>query len=272
MSTKRKIATNIHENIPSKASKKSDYESEQKDGIWTFDDRCRLVEAMNDEKFRKFPFLIRKYIGTKSVGKVKTYMNYFKLLESGRIYQEFKDQPAALDVWLELMEKTTRRDDKKAEQCIPQIMTVAALEPSNEIDADNQPCPNYSNVYNYLAMILKGEEPVDLPPLDAQVVLHLLDGLTDEFRDSHVLLQKEFLHEAYGVLASAGDSTGVSCRILDNSEKNPSADSVETTNNNATTRKFPSLNPLNVPAALLEFRKKKPIVLDFSTNWRTTLS
>ena len=203
---------------------------------------------------------------SKSVGEVTTYMKYLKLLESGAVFREFREQSAALDAWLELMKKTTQ-DDKKAEQCIPQIMTVAALEPRNMTENNSQPCPNYLNVYNYLAMLLKGEEPRDLPPLDAQILLCLLDDLTEKFRNSLVLLQKEFLHEAYGALNSTVNRAGVPSNI--NNENNSPVQMVQP---NETVKKFPSLNPLNVPAMLLEFRKKKPIVLDFSTNWRTTLS
>jgi len=99
-----------------------------------------------------------------------------------------------------------------------------------------------------------------LPPLDAKVVLHLLDTLAEKFCNSLVMLQKEFLHDAYGFLNSKGDR--------ENNEE-PNQPQIELTTN---TNKFPSLNPLNVPATLLEFRKKKPIVIDFSTSWRTTFS
>ena len=266
MSSKRKSTDILQGDSPGKAMKPNYCKPDTKKNIWTFDDRCRLVEAINDEKFRKFPGLIRKYIGSKSVGEVTTYMKYLKLLESGTVYREFREQSAALDAWLELMEKTTQ-DDKKAEQCIPQIMTVAALEPRNMTGDNTKPCPNYLNVYNYLAMILKGEEPGDLPPIDAQVLLCLLDDLTEKFRNSLALLQKEFLHEAYGVLNSTINTAGLSSNA-NNGEDSP-AQVVQT---NETVKKFPSLNPLNVPAMLLEFRKKKPIVLDFSTNWRTKLS
>ena len=177
---------------PAKCFKKTDFSSDSKNDVWTFDERCRLAEALADEKLKKFPDLIKKHIASKSGNDVMNYVNYLKLLESGTVYTEFKEQPAALDVWLGLMEKTTRQGDKIAEQCIPQIMTVAALEPrGSSHENSGQVSPNYSNVYNYLALLLKGDELVDLPPVDAQVALHLLDGLTDKFCKSYTMLQKE---------------------------------------------------------------------------------
>ena len=261
MSSKRSSSTDLQSPTSNKAVKVSDWNPVTESDVWEFHDRCRLAEALTDEKIRKFPSIVRKYVGNKSHSEVTTYMKHLALQESGTVYKEFREKPAALDVWLELMEKTTRRDEQNAEQCIPQIMTVAALEPRNVAENGGQLCPNYSNVYTYLAMLLKGEEPVDLPPLDAKVVLHLLDTLAEKFCNSLVMLQKEFLHDAYGFLNSKGDR--------ENNEE-PNQPQIELTTN--TTNKFPSLNPLNVPATLLEFRKKKPIVIDFSTSWRTTFS
>ena len=267
MGSKRSSFTNLQSPTPSKALKVTDWNPVTESDVWEFHDRCRLAEALADEKIGKFSGLVRKYVGNKSLSEVTAYMKHLALLESGTVYKEFREKPAALDVWLELMEKTTRQDEQNAEQCIPQIMTVAALEPRNAVESGGQLCPNYSNVYNYLAMLLKGEEPVDLPPLDAKVVLHLLDTLAERFCNSLVMLQKEFLHDAYGYLTSKGDGKKSSC--IENNQESIQPQLGPTDNN---TNKLPSLNPLNVPATLLEFRKKKPIVIDFSTSWRTTFS
>lgn len=234
---------------------------------WTFTDRCRLVEAMSDTKINKFPVLVRKYVGTKNKSDVVNYMNF--LLDPGKVYPEFEHN-AVPDVWLTLMEKTQRKDDTNAEQCIPQIVTVAALEKTDDI-ADNQnSSPNYANVYNYLAMLLKGNEPADLPPIDAKVVLYLLDDLMGKFSNSHSLLQKEFLDEAFGVL---NENTSSVKNMAASNGVEVQEHVQSTLNAKEMPRMFPSLNPLNVPSALLEFKKKTSIVLDFSTsNWRTTLS
>ena len=285
--------------------------------VWTLEERCRLVEAM-ESKFGNFNTLKAKYVGTKLVCHVENYSSFYNLLETGVKFPEFMDN-AAIDAWLDLAEKTTKPDDKHAEQCIPQIMTVAALEPRSSQQTgkivDPNEHPNYANVYNYIAIILRGGEPPDLPPIDAQVTIALLDGLVERFAQSYTTLQREFLHHAYSVLSGRDTS---SRNVIDNEKQNdtPCSDNQPKTRtsgntisnkghntaphdnqpiagtsrtaccgkkqggtphqnqeipNFVTTKKFSSLNPLNVPAVLLDFKKKKPIALDFKTTWRTKI-
>ena len=284
--------------------------------VWTLEERCRLVEAM-ESKFGNFNTLKAKYVGTKLVCHVENYSSFYNLLETGVKFPEFMDN-AAIDAWIDLAEKTTKPDDKHAEQCIPQIMTVAALEPrssqqTGKIFNPNEQ-PNYANVYNYIAIILRGGEPPDLPPIDAQVTIALLDGLVERFAQSYTTLQREFLHDAYSVLSGRDTS---SRNVIDKEKQKNSSDNqpIAGTSGNTIgnkgqnaaphdsqpiagtsriahygkkqdgtphedeqipnfvipTKKFSSLNPLNVPAVLLDFKKKKPIALDFKTTWRTKI-
>lgn len=261
-SRKRANSCNVDETTCAKSSKKSDGSSK----VWTLEDRCRLVQAMNDEKMRRFPMLVRKYVGKKPIKEVINYMNH--LLDQSKIDPEFEGK-AALDVWVKLMEKVTMQGDTTAALCIPQLMTVAAFEPTNTDGGSENLSPNYSNVYNYLALMLKGNEPVDIPPADAQVVLQLLDDLTNKLSDSHTMLQKEFLNEAFGALSKKNAGTDNERTIPNDALQN----AAQTDNLKQSLKSLPSLNPLNVPLGILEFKKKAPLFFDFSTdNWRTTFS
>lgn len=287
--------------------------------VWSLEERCRLVEAI-ESKFGNFNTLKAKHVGTKLVCHVETYSKFYNLLETGVKFPEFIEN-AAIDAWIDLAEKTTKPGDKHAEQCIPQIMTVAALEPrtsqqtGKNVNPEEQ--PNYANVYNYIAIILRGGDPPDLPPIDAQVTIALLDGLVERFAQSYTTLQREFLHDAYSVLSGRDTSptnvidfdkekqkekpqdnqamAGSSRNTISNKGQNAAPhdnqpiagtsrnlyyeeEETDTPQENQQipdfvppTKKFSSLNPLNVPAVLLDFKKKKPIALDFKTTWRTKI-
>eukprot|EP00794_Sanderia_malayensis_P017437 gene17438-19181_t len=214
----------------------------KKSNIWTFEERTRLAAALADERGLqvKHPEAIYKYfIKTKNCSDIVKYCKYHRLLRQGKPFDEFKDA-AALDTWIQLAEQNTNVNDKSAEQSLPQVMTVAALEKMST-SANNYSC---SNIYNFLSIILKGEKIPDLPPTDAEIVLNLIDDLIVKLADSVTTLQKEYLHEAFAVLRKSTEINQ---------------------------KKFPSTNPLRIPSNLLEFQKKTKTKIDFGLQWRTTV-
>eukprot|EP00795_Rhopilema_esculentum_P013652 gene13652-4551_t len=263
--SKRKALKNDETAMTRKFPKLEEDFSDRKE-IWTFDERCRLVEAL-DSKFSTFNNLVAKHVGSKQIRDVKNYTKFYQLLETGVKYPEFLDS-TPVDAWISLAEKTQKPDDKQAEECIPQIMTAAAREPETDSNAsDPTMTPNYSNIYNYLALLLRGGKPPDLSPIDADVVLNLLNDLIERFANSYTMLQREFLHDAFSVLS--GKNNGQAS--MENNTETFSTDPLDSSQNKQQSREFSSFNPFNVPAILLDFKKKKPIVLDFSTSWRTKL-
>ena len=89
--------------------------------------------------------------------------------------------------------------DTIANACIPQVLTVAALEPVQNIDTCNNQ-PSYSNIYNYLSSVTRGTEVPDLPVDDAVVLLELLEDLIIWLSKSQTLIQREFMHARYAEL------------------------------------------------------------------------
>ena len=119
--------------------------------------------------------------------------------------------------------------------CIPQVFTVAALEPINEKSTTvvEGEAPSYKNIYNYLSSITKGCEVVQLNNAEASIVLSLLEDLILTLSKSQTLLQKEHLHSNYVELRKYFE--------LSSNGKKPE-------------HVFPSINPFGIPSDLINFQ------------------
>ena len=119
--------------------------------------------------------------------------------------------------------------------CIPQVFTVAALEPINEksMTVVEGEAPSYKNIYNYLSSITKGCEVVQLNNAEASIVLSLLEDLILTLSKSQTLLQKEHLHSNYVELRKYFE--------LSSNGKKPE-------------HVFPSINPFGIPSDLINFQ------------------
>lgn len=125
-------------------------------------------------------------------------------------------------------------DDKIADVCIPQVFTVAALEPINETTTKTTVegnAPSYKNIYNYLSSITKGCDVGPLNNAEASIVLSLLEDLILTLSKSQTLIQKEYLHSNYNELRKY---------FLPNGKKPEHV--------------FPSINPFGIPSDLINFQ------------------
>jgi len=164
--------------------------------------------------------VLTKYIGTKSTKEVKEFAKYYNALENGKIYEEFSSK-AAVDVWRCLAGNLVMPGDNIANICIPQVLTVAALEPVEK--SENINLPNFCNIYNYLSSVTRGTEAPELHANDASVVLELLEDLIKWLSKSHTLVQREFMHIQYANLCNNLSRTVYENRTQFNTSTNPFA-------------------------------------------------
>ena len=269
---------------------------EKADVAWSFEERAKLVEAIYFDSGRNDYRIMTKMIQSadKRQNDVANYVRYLRKLETGVPFKEFLDK-TPIDAWLELSERLPGQDDKSAEVCIPQTMTVAALEPglsqTDPTSGGDGPC--FANVYNFLAAVLKGNDPPELPPVDSKVVLELLEGLINKLANSHTLLQKEYMHEAFESLCEQTeqieDNTCQKGKRMSSSNKSSSSkkETQESTSQTQAKRRktisnpeplsshsakpsFPSMNPFKIPIYILDFKQKGPKVYDVGVSWKTT--
>lgn len=171
--------------------------------VWTLQDKQKFVYGLSNKcgTFKKKTDgtvnwqVLTKYIGTKSLKEVQTFARYYNSLESGKIHEEFENK-AAIDVWRNLADNLVMPGDNIANICIPQVLTVAALEPVENND-NNINQPNFCNIYNYLSSITRGTEAPELPANDAAVLLDLLEDLIKWLSESHSLVQREYMHNQF---------------------------------------------------------------------------
>lgn len=141
--------------------------------------------------------------------------------------------------------------DNVSDICIPQVLTVSALEPIN-IMAENQEAtasssstevqnslPNYKNLYNYLSAITRGVDPPTLSPVEAAVVLDLLEDLILTLSKSQTLIQREYLHSNYSELRKHLNLPPLTSE--DEATVSPK-------------KKFSSTNPFGIPFEILNFK------------------
>ena len=123
-------------------------------------------------------------------------------------------------------------DDTIALESLPQVFTVAALEPSSgNTECSNK--PNYTNIYNYLSSVMRGATTIpQLAANDAAIVLELLEDLIHTLSRSETLIQRQFMHERYGKIRNY------------------------LTNNNETNQNIinGSTNPFGIPFDVLDFK------------------
>lgn len=133
--------------------------------------------------------------------------------------------------------------------CIPQAMTVAALEPRNEKrNAENSDweLPDYTKIYNYISAITSGREIPELTATDAAVVLDLLEDLILTLSKSETLVQREFMHTQYQELRKYLE--------LD-SEQNPEVKQQQQDEQNRNDlKRFSSTNPFGISFEMLDFK------------------
>jgi len=159
----------------------------------------------------------------------------FNALENGTTYEEFGSK-AAVDVWRQLAGNLTWPGDDIDQVCIPQTLTVAALEPVKTSAAMPHQQPNYGNIYNYLSSVTRGTEVPNLPANDAMVVLELLEDLIYWLSKSQTLIQREFMHARYAELR----------RFLNSNASDESLEADRPFNT--------STNPFAIPFDILEFK------------------
>jgi Small nuclear RNA activating complex subunit 2-like. len=134
--------------------------------------------------------------------------------------------------------------------CIPQVLTVSALEPINlraEIQAETAAAsgstesqdstPNYKNIYNYLSAITRGSDAPPLSPVESAVVLDLLENLILTLSKSQTLIQREHLHSNYNEL-----------------RKYLNLPTTEDGGTASPKKKFSSTNPFGIPFEILNFK------------------
>jgi len=204
--------------------------------VWSLEEKQRFVAGLSSgDPFRKTDGninwnVLTKSIGTKSMREVKEFAKNFNALENGKTYEEFNSK-AAVDVWRELASKLTMPGDDIDCVCIPQVLTVAALEPVKNNKTTYE--PNYGNIYNYLSCVTRGTNAPDLPVDDAIVVLGLLEDLIKWLSKSQTLIQREFMHARYAELRKYLHPSGE-----ENSERQYNT----------------STNPFAIPFDILEFK------------------
>lgn len=129
-------------------------------------------------------------------------------------------------------------DDTIALESLPQVFTVAALEPSSgNTECSNE--PNYTNIYNYLSSVMRGVTTIpQLAANDAAIVLELLEDLIHTLSRSETLIQRQFMHERYGKIRNY---------LTNNNETNQ--------NNKANQNIISgSTNPFGIPFDVLDFK------------------
>lgn len=129
-------------------------------------------------------------------------------------------------------------DDTIALESLPQVFTVAALEPSSgNTECSNE--PNYTNIYNYLSSVMRGVTTIpQLAANDAAIVLELLEDLIHTLSRSETLIQRQFMHERYGKIRNC---------LTNNNETNQ--------NNKANQNIISgSTNPFGIPFDVLDFK------------------
>jgi len=186
-----------------KLPKRKVHTSKSMKAEWTFKEKQKFATGLNKgPPFRKEDGnvnwgVLKRFIGpTKTVKQVKEFAKRFNALEHGVIYTEFTTK-AAVDVWRELAENATDPGDDIANACIPQVLTVAALEPTDATPSVCETPPNYNNIYSYLSAVTRGSDVPDLPAGDAVVILDLLEDLIRNLSKSQPLVQREFMHDRY---------------------------------------------------------------------------
>jgi len=207
---------------------------------WTLSEKQRFINGLGRSNLRKKDGNVNwkslaLFIGTRSTTEVKNFAKYFNSIESGNIYPEFHTK-AAVDVWKDLAESSTIPGDNTANESVPQVFTVAALEPVPATSCA-QP-PNYGNIYTYLSSVLRGDVTTpQLPADDAIIVLDLLEDLISTLSNSETLLQRDFMHQRYAELRS---------NLISSTNEGATA---------LTAVKYGSTNPFGIPINVLEFKE-----------------
>jgi len=215
---------------------------------WTYDEKQKFVSALckgppyRHENGSINWMQLKRFIGTKTLQEVKHFAKTFHAMEHGIAYEEFSTR-AAIDVWRQLAEKSKGEGDNMADVCIPQALTVAALEPINaspmgegsSTSAASSSAPSYRNIYTYLSAITRGAEGPVLNSSESAIVLSMLEDLILTLSKSQTLIQREFLHSSYPELRS----------ILQTQEGQEA---------NSRNVNFNSINPFGVPFDILDFQ------------------
>lgn len=209
---------------------------------WTIEEKQKFVTGLSrGPPFRKENGnidwrVLQRFIRTRTLRQVKEFAREFNALENGQVYPEFS-QRAAVDVWKELAQKSIVPGDNIANVCVPQVLTVAALEPTITVPSDDQ--PDHNNIYSYLSAVTRGTDVPDLPANDAAVILDLLQDLIKTLSKSETLIQREHMHNRYAEM-----------RYL----MEPNCDEISTSNRNQPCGS--STNPFAIPFGVLEFKSE----------------
>ncbi|XP_012567091.1 uncharacterized protein LOC100199488 isoform X1 [Hydra vulgaris] len=179
-------------------------ESSHEATLWTFEEKQRFVNGLSMGPPVRKPdgnvdwVRLKKIVGTKTLKEVKDFANYFNSIEQGFFYPEFQTK-AAVDVWRYLA-TCLSKDDAVADACVPQVLTVAGFEPVGCSSSPTDYSPNYQNIYNYLAAATRGTNLPDVSPIDAAVILELLEDVVRSLSCSETLIQRDFMHKRYSEL------------------------------------------------------------------------
>lgn len=178
-------------------------QQQQPNSTWTLEEKQIFARGLSSLRKPDGTInwsILTKSIGTKSMKEVKEFARSFNALHNGSTYEEFSTK-AAVDVWRQLAGKLTMPGDDIDSVCIPQVLTVAALEPVKQNKTYGSKQPNYGNIYNYLSAVTRDADlPPELPVEDAIVMLDLLEDLIKWLSSSDTLVQREFMHQRYAEL------------------------------------------------------------------------
>ncbi|CAH3105193.1 unnamed protein product [Porites lobata] len=126
-----------------------------------------------------------------------------------------------------------------------QIMTIAAMEPVQS--EPGNPAPDYSQIYTLLSRVMREQPPPDLTPIDASVILDLLNDLERRLAGHDISSQVQFVvNKSKEIMATAAGTTGQGSSDAGSNSGRPKS-------------QLFSLNPLNVPVQLLNLKKPTPV-------------
>ncbi|KXJ26188.1 uncharacterized protein LOC110242027 [Exaiptasia diaphana] len=261
---------------PPKKTKKRHVPDMHVEAEWSLDEQKKLLEALQTDKGRRWWGRLAANVGTKNVDQVKHYMEILRAQTTGTqpIHLEEVDNP--LQAWILACERLINCQDDVDAKCIPQVMTIAAVEPSSLQGPATG--PNYNRIYTFLSGVLRGQPAVALSPVDAKVVLELLHSLEIKVSSVNSSEQVNFLRTKFKNITTDLEQEQFMFAIeeLQHEIKQGEVQRAQGSHSNSDAQKpierdarnsrrsehstgQSSLNPINVPVSLLNLvNKSKP--------------
>lgn len=167
---------------------------------WSLQEKKQLLDGLKCCGADNLERIQREFVPGRQLNDIKnfisTLIHRFKSMKPKKSINR-----APVEVWLDEAEELTKKIHDYSFVLADIFSVFGNLEPHDNLPHEH--APDWGKIYLFLANLLRGSLPPELSPINATIVLNLLDELAEDMRKMDTKTQRLLMKRKYAILSQA---------------------------------------------------------------------